>query len=57
MNDKQYKFWIIPGYIEIKKPFAQDKMKIIDGQTGEIVYDAEKELARRKTLKLNTQDH
>lgn len=50
MNDKQYKFWIIPGYIEIKKPFAQDKMKIIDGQTGKIVYDAERELARKKVV-------
>lgn len=56
MNDKQYKFWAIPGYIEIKKPWVQDKMKITDGQTGEIIYDAEKELAKRKILKSNIQD-
>ena len=56
MNDKQYKFWAIPGYIGIKKPWAQDKMKITDGQTGKIIYDAEKELAKRKILKSNIQD-
>ena len=50
MNDKQYKFWAIPGYIEIKKPWVQDKMKITDGQTGEIIYDAEKERTSKETL-------
>lgn len=46
MNSEKNKFWAVPGYIEIKKPWAQDKMKIIDGQTGEVIYDAEKELAK-----------